>query len=67
MRKAVIIGYTISYIGVVLLIYGYFAIGKPSLIDWHAITPLWIADFLPDIQSEIGMVLAFTYWPSRSQ
>jgi hypothetical protein len=38
-------------------LYGYFVPGNPSLIDWHAHTPWWIADFLPNIESEIGMVL----------
>jgi hypothetical protein len=50
--------------------YGYFAIGNPSLIDWRAHTPWWIADFLPNIESEIGMALVcigsfLTYWPPR--
>ena len=72
MRKAVIIGYIISYIGVALWIYGYFVTGNPSLINWHTHTPWWIADYLPNIESEIGMVLAFAglipvYWPSRHQ
>jgi len=68
--KAVIIGWIISLAGTALWIYGYFATGNPSLINWHANTPWWIADFLPNIESEIGMVLAFAgmvpiYWPSR--
>ena len=57
--KAVIIGWIISLAGTALWIYGYFATGNPSLINWHANTPWWIADFLPNIESEIGMVLAF--------
>jgi hypothetical protein len=68
--KAVIIGWIISLAGTALWIYGYFATGNPSLINWHANTPWWIADFLPNIESEIGMVLAFAgmvpiYWPPR--
>jgi hypothetical protein len=68
--KAVIIGYIISLAGTALWLYGYFVTGSPSLIDWHAITPRWVADFLPNIESEIGMALAFAamvpiYWPSR--
>jgi hypothetical protein len=44
--------------------------GNPALIDWHANTSWWIADFLPNIESEIGMALAFAgivpiYWPGR--
>jgi hypothetical protein len=53
-----------------LWLYGYFATGTPPMIDWHAHTPSWIADFLPNIQSEIGMALicigtALVYWPSQ--
>ena len=70
MSKAVIIGWIISSAGTALWIYGYYAVGNPSLFDWHAHTPWWIADFLPNIESEIGMGLAFAgllpiYWPPR--
>lgn len=70
MSKLVIIGWIISLAGMALWLYGYFAIGNPPLIDWHANTPWWIADFLPNIESEIGMVLAFggmvpIYWPPQ--
>jgi hypothetical protein len=69
--KAAITGWAISLAGTALWIYGYYATGHPSLIDWHATTPWWIADFLPNIESEIGMALAFLglvpiYWqPQR--
>ena len=70
MSKIVIIGWIISLAGTALWVYGYFATGSPSLIDWHANTPWWIADYLPNIESEIGMVLTFVgmvpvYWPPR--
>jgi hypothetical protein len=70
MSKAVIIGWIISLAGTALWIYGYFATGNPSLIDWRADAPRWIADYLPNIQSEIGMLLTFAgmipiYWPSQ--
>jgi len=50
--------------------YGYFAGGTASLIDWHAHTPWWIADFMTNLESEIGMALMcagtiLMYWPSR--
>ena len=57
MSKAVIIGWIISLAGMVLWIYGYLATGHPSLIEWHANSPWWIADFLPNIEAEIGMAL----------
>jgi hypothetical protein len=56
--------------GTALWIYGYFAFGNPSIIDWRAHAPWWIADNLRNIESEIGMAMAFAgmfpiYWPSR--
>lgn len=69
--KAVIIGWIIYAVGLALWLYGYFfATGNPSIVDWHAHTPWWIADFLPNIESEIGMALALVamvpiYWPRR--
>jgi len=68
--KAVIIGWIIELLGVALWLYGYFTSGHPSLIDWQASTPWWIADWLPNIESEIGIALMFAgmvplYWPPR--
>jgi hypothetical protein len=68
--KAFIIGWIIELVGMALWVYGYFVAGNPSLIDWHANTPWWIADFLPNIESEVGMALVFVamvpiYWPSQ--
>ena len=70
MSKAVIIGWIIELAGLVLWLYGYFATGNPSLIHWHDYTPWWIADYLSNIESEIGMALVFAgmvplYWPPR--
>ena len=70
MSKTVITGWIIELVGMALCLYGYFATGNPPLIDWHASTPWWIADFLPNIESEIGMVLVFAgmiplYWPTQ--
>ena len=69
-NKGIIIGWIVQLVGTALWIYGYFVTGHPSLIDWHAHTPWWIADFLPNIESEIGMALVCAalgpiYWPSR--
>jgi hypothetical protein len=68
--KASIIGHIISLLGIALWLYGYFAHGNPSVIDWQADTPQWIAEFLPNIESELGMALAFIgmvpiYWPTQ--
>jgi hypothetical protein len=69
LSKAVIIGYVTSLAGTALWLYGYFEAGHQALIDWHTYTPWWISDFLPNVESEIGMVLVFVsmvpmYWPS---
>jgi len=70
MTKAAIIGWVIQSAGVAVCLYGYFSTGNPSIVDWHTIAPSWIADWLPNIQSEIGMTLMFAgmipiYWPRR--
>jgi protein-S-isoprenylcysteine O-methyltransferase Ste14 len=69
-NRAAIIAWLISFAGMALWLYGYFATGNPSLIDWRADTPWWIADFLPNLESEIGLVLVcvgtvLSYWPAR--
>ena len=68
MRKRVIFGWSIYFAGLAIWLYGYFTTGHPSFINWHAYTPRWIADFIPNMESEIGMVLMFAsmvpmYWP----
>lgn len=68
MNKLPVFGLIISLLGSALWIYGYFTTGMPSLVNWAALTPWWIADFLPNIESEIGMVVAcvgtvLSYWP----
>ena len=59
LSKAVIIAYIASLSGSALWLYGFFEAGHPALIDWHTYTPWWIADFLPSMESEIGMALVF--------
>jgi hypothetical protein len=72
LSKPVTVGWIVSVAGFALWLYGYLATGNPSLIDWKAHTPWWIADYLPNIESEIGMALmcigtVLIYWPQRSQ
>ena len=72
LRKATIIGWIIELAGMALWFYGYFTTGNPSLVDWGALTPWWIADFLPNIEGEIGMVLVVAgmvplYWPTPTR
>jgi hypothetical protein len=68
--EAVVVGWIIYFAGMALWLYGYLATGNPSLVDWHAITAWWIADFLPNIEYEIGMTILCAamvpiYWPRR--
>jgi hypothetical protein len=68
--KAVIFAWAVSALGMIFWVYGYFVPGSPPLINWSAHTPWWIADFLPNVQSEIGMVLTclgtlLAYWPPQ--
>jgi hypothetical protein len=70
LSKVVITGWIMSLAGLALWLYGYFSAGHPSLVDWHANSPWWIADYLPNVESEIGIVLMFAalipiYWPSK--
>ena len=67
-NKTIIAGWVVTLAGTALWIYGYFVTGNASLFDWHTHTPWWIADYLPNIESEIGMVLVcagtvLTNWP----
>ena len=64
------IGWVISAAGMALWSCGYFVTGHAPLINWSSFAPWWIADFLPNLESEIGMLLAFggmvpIYWPRR--
>jgi hypothetical protein len=70
MRKIVIAGWIISLVGTAIWLYGYFVTGEPPLVNWQAISPWWIADFLPNRESEVGMTLVLVsmvpmYWPPR--
>ena len=58
MSKIVRVACIVNLAGTALWLYGYIATGNPSLIDWQANAPWWIANFLPNIESEIGMTLA---------
>jgi fucose 4-O-acetylase-like acetyltransferase len=70
MSSTVVGGWIIALLGTGLWLYGCFTTGYPSLVDWHANTPWWVADFLPNIESEVGMALVFgsmvpIYWSPR--
>ena len=68
--KTIIFGWILEVAGLAVWLYGYFATGHPSLIDWRASMPWWIADCLPNVESEIGMALICIgmvpiYWPRQ--
>jgi hypothetical protein len=68
MSKLALVGWAIELLGAALWSYGYFVTGHPPIFDWKNNTPWWIADWLPNIESEIGMVLVVSalvpiYWP----
>ena len=70
MKTHVIFGWILMLLGTALWVYGYFVTGHPTVIDWKADTPNWIAEYIPNIESEIGMVLVFIamvpiYWPAK--
>lgn len=57
MSKTVIAGWVILVVGTILWVFGYFTSGHPSLVDWQAHVPWWIADYLPNVEAEIGTAL----------
>ena len=64
-------GWILQLLGLALWVFGYFVIGHPKFFDWNAIAPWWIADFVPNAESEIGATLMLAsivpvYWPRRT-
>ena len=67
MKRAIVLGWIVSLGGTALWIYGYFVAGHAPFLDWSAYAPRMIAEFLPNRESEVGMVLAIVgsvpvYW-----
>ncbi len=63
----VISGWVVTALGMILWVYGYFATGTPSLIAWGDYLPGWAAEWLPNLEAEIGMALLIigsipAYW-----
>lgn len=52
------IGWIVSIIGMGLWLYGYFAEGGASVIDWPQYIPAWAADFVPNWQAELGFAIS---------
>ena len=47
----------LTVIGCAFWAYGYFVRTSQALIDWPAFAPTWIADYLPNWPSEVGLML----------
>ena len=57
-------------VGMALWAYGLFVTGTAPIIDWKSNAPWWIADYLPNMELELGLVLVCLgslapYWPRR--
>lgn len=50
------LGMALSLIGLAIWAYGYFASGHPPFVNWQG-WPWWIADFMPNAESEVGMAV----------
>ena len=66
-RSHVIAGWIASIFGMALWTYAYFVTGNPSLIPWGNFLPPWAAEWLPNLEAEIGLLLVIAgsvplYW-----
>jgi hypothetical protein len=52
-----IIGWGGYIAGGLLWLYGYLVTGTKSLVDWASISPAWVADFMPNLEAEMGMLV----------
>ena len=44
--------------GLILWLYGYLSTQNiPPFFDWRNFSPWWIADFIPNVQAELGIAL----------
>ena len=50
------LSFAISVVGICIWAYGYLTTGHPRFVNWDG-WPWWIADFMPNVESEIGMGL----------
>jgi hypothetical protein len=70
MSKIAMVGWGITLFGTLVWVYGYYTTGSPSIVDWRANAPAWIADYLPNKEAEIGMLMLCVgmipiYWPRK--
>jgi hypothetical protein len=69
-RTMIVTSWAAMIVGTALWGYGLFVTGTAPIIDWKSNAPWWIADYLPNMESELGLVLVCLgslapYWPRR--
>ena len=72
MTKISLLGWIAFVAGCAIWLWGYLTIGHPPFIDWQSKTPWWIADYLPNREAELGLLLCIVsmipmYWPTTKQ
>jgi hypothetical protein len=56
-RYLITVGWAASIAGLALWAYGYFVGDRPPFVPWPSLVPHWISEWLPNMESEIGMLL----------
>lgn len=54
----VILGWVISIVGGGLYVYGYFADGGMTVVNWTSFMPEWASALVPTWQAELGLALS---------
>ena len=72
MSRPAIVGWIMNLAGFGLWLYGYLTVGWPPFFNWAANTPVWVSEFVPTLNAEIGMALmlvgsGLTFWPARPE
>ena len=49
-----IVGWIGYVAGGLLWLYGYLVTGTKALVDWASISPTWVAEFMPNLEAELG-------------
>ena len=44
-------------VGGLLWLYGYLVTGTKALVDWASLSPTWVAEFMPNLEAEMGMLV----------
>ena len=57
-RLLTILGWVISIVGGGFYIYGYFASGGATVVNWPGFMPEWASAFVPTWQAELGLTLS---------